>query len=184
MPALTAFIQDSDTHMPAGGDCDLITPQSTVKGKGYWGDVEGFEALLNLTKAGDTFVNRPLNYRRVQVHCSQAVLHMSGACLTASKRWMHSLLTCHARVRDSETPCVHAQDALTKAGCVGASAVMEEKEIHEKKPGFSGGLHTRLPIDARNCTILHCRVQAPPCQVANPCRVFLWRAASYTALGI
>ena len=54
---------------PAGGDCDLVTPQSTVRGKGYWGDVEGFEALLNLSRAGDTFVNRPLNYRRVQVLC-------------------------------------------------------------------------------------------------------------------
>jgi hypothetical protein len=53
--------------MLAGGDCDLVTPQSTVKGKGFWGDVEGFELPLNLSKTGSKFVNRPLNYRRVQV---------------------------------------------------------------------------------------------------------------------
>lgn len=51
----------------AGGACDLVTPQSTVKGKGYWGEVEGLELQLNLNSAGEAFVNSPLNYRRVQV---------------------------------------------------------------------------------------------------------------------
>ena len=50
----------------AGGDCDLVTPQSTVKGKGYWGSVEGLELQLNLSDAGHDFVSSPLNYRRVQ----------------------------------------------------------------------------------------------------------------------
>lgn len=51
----------------AGGDCDLVTPQSTVRSKGFWGPVEGLELLLNLTAAGSAFVNNPLNFRRVQV---------------------------------------------------------------------------------------------------------------------
>jgi hypothetical protein len=51
----------------AGGDCDLVTPQSTIKGKGYWGSVEGLELQLNLSDAGHAFVDSPLNYRRVQV---------------------------------------------------------------------------------------------------------------------
>lgn len=50
-----------------GGDCDLVTPQSTVKGKGYWGEVEGLEVQLRLNASGDDFVNNPLNFRRVQV---------------------------------------------------------------------------------------------------------------------
>lgn len=36
-----------------------------------------------------------------------------------------------------EYDCV-LQDALTKAGCVGKSAVKEESKIHKKRPGFSG----------------------------------------------
>ena len=56
----------------AGGDCDLVTPQSTVKGKGYWGEVEGLEVQLHLNASGDDFVNNPLNFRRVQVRAFSA----------------------------------------------------------------------------------------------------------------
>ena len=64
----------------AGGDCDLVTPQSTVKGKGYWGEVEGLEVQLHLNASGDDFVNNPLNFRRVQVRASTQISAKQYIC--------------------------------------------------------------------------------------------------------
>ena len=38
-----------------------------VKGKGYWGEWEGIEKIMGLSPAAAAWVNRPLNYARVQV---------------------------------------------------------------------------------------------------------------------
>ena len=50
----------------AGGDCDLVCPLSTVKGLGSWGASEGLENLFALEPPARSFVNHPLNARRVQ----------------------------------------------------------------------------------------------------------------------
>ncbi len=50
----------------AGGDCDLVTPTGTIKGKGKWGPVEGMEKIFWLQGAARQFVNNPFNYQRVQ----------------------------------------------------------------------------------------------------------------------
>ena len=63
----------------------MVTPQSTVKGKGYWGPVEGLELMLNLSNASSAFVNSPLNFRRVQV----------TLCIR-SHFWPRHLLTTHS----------------------------------------------------------------------------------------
>ncbi len=52
---------------PSGGDCDLVSPMSTIKGKGHWGEVEGLEKVMWLRGAARAFVNDAHNYRRVQV---------------------------------------------------------------------------------------------------------------------
>ena len=38
-----------------------------VKGKGFWGAWEGIEKVMSLSPAAEGWVNRPLNYDRVQV---------------------------------------------------------------------------------------------------------------------
>ncbi len=49
-----------------------MTPISTVRGLGWWGDAEGLEALFGLQGAAAAFVNSPLNYARVQVRILRA----------------------------------------------------------------------------------------------------------------
>ncbi len=41
--------------------------EEQVKGKGYWGEWEGIEKVMGLSPAAAAWVNRPLNYARVQV---------------------------------------------------------------------------------------------------------------------
>lgn len=72
-----------------GGDCDLVTPQSTVKGKGYWGEVEGLEVQLHLNASGDDFVNNPLNFRRVQVRVCTQFVRFKKNCNA------HAIAQCH-----------------------------------------------------------------------------------------
>lgn len=49
-----------------------MTPISTVRGLGWWGDAEGLEALFGLQGAAAAFVNSPLHYARVQVRILRA----------------------------------------------------------------------------------------------------------------
>jgi glycosyltransferase involved in cell wall biosynthesis len=52
---------------PDGGNCDLVTPLSTIKGKGGWGDYESVEKVHVVTHArSQAFISNPLNYQRVQ----------------------------------------------------------------------------------------------------------------------
>ena len=46
--------------------CDLITPLSTIKGKGHMGKEEGIEVLYNLSEQAADVVNNPGNYYLVQ----------------------------------------------------------------------------------------------------------------------
>ena len=56
-----------------------------MKGKGFWGPVEGLELMLDLSNASSAFVNSPLNFRRVQV----------TLCI-CSHFWPWQLLTTHS----------------------------------------------------------------------------------------
>lgn len=44
-----------------------MSPMSTIKGKGHWGQAEGLEKVMWLRGAARAFVNDAHNYRRVQV---------------------------------------------------------------------------------------------------------------------
>jgi hypothetical protein len=86
------------------------------------------------------------------------------------------------------------QEALTGAGCVGEAAVKEERQIHKQRPGFSGV--AQPPLSVASCS------ESPPCgcpaatefpcirlgllvtSSTTLCRVFLWRAACHSAMGI
>jgi hypothetical protein len=134
----------------------LITPQSTVRGKGYWGPVEGLELMLNLSKIGSSFVNSPLNFRRVQVadlhlppcwarDLEHGYVHLlcknqppglphrlTAHCTLHTSSWKH------ARLSVLSLRLAVLQEALRQGGCVGKLAVKEESWLHNERPGFSG----------------------------------------------
>ncbi len=56
-----------------------MSPMATRAGKGYWGNVEGLEALFEFDASIDSFVNNPLNFRQVQVLAMQPI---AAVCAT------------------------------------------------------------------------------------------------------
>ena len=62
--------------------------EEQVKGKGYWGEWEGIEKVMGLSPAATAWVNRPLNYARVQARhtrrgfaaCLRCGSHASTPC--------------------------------------------------------------------------------------------------------
>ena len=69
MPAI-GMSQHSELHSRGGGccagpGCDLVSPMSTVKGKG-WRPREGIEKVLKLSPLASVWANRPQNFDRIQ----------------------------------------------------------------------------------------------------------------------
>jgi hypothetical protein len=50
----------------AGGDCDLVVPLSTVRGKGSWGGSESIEVIFKLTQSQRRWVQQAQHYNTIQ----------------------------------------------------------------------------------------------------------------------